>query len=168
MVGTILLVTATASGNLEFNRYGLLIIAATICYGLNLNLIKHHIPDLGALTITGVSLFLVAPPALAYLLLATPFASQVSQPELWFPLSAILLLGIVGTAMALIIFNTVVKLTDTTFTSSVTYLIPIVALILGILDGEPFFVQQGIGLAAILSGVWIANRRKRQPVNFQR
>lgn len=168
LVGTLLLVTATANGDFEFNRYGLLIIAATICYGLNLNLIKHHIPDLGALTITGVSLFLVAPAALIYLLTATPFMTQVTQPELWFPLSSILVLGIIGTAMALVIFNTVVKLTDTTFTSSVTYLIPIVALILGILDGEPFFVQQGIGLAAILSGVWIANKRKRQPFNTQR
>lgn len=168
LVGTLLLVTASANGDFEFNRYGLLIIVATICYGLNLNLIKHHIPDLGALTITGVSLFLVAPAALLYLLIATPFASQVNDPTVWFPLGAILILGIVGTAMALVIFNTVVKLTDTTFTSSVTYLIPIVALILGILDGEPFFLQQGIGLAAILTGVWIANKRKRQPFNTQR
>ncbi|WP_411359744.1 MULTISPECIES: DMT family transporter [unclassified Pseudidiomarina] len=168
LVGTVLLVTASANGDLEFNRFGLLIIAATICYGLNLNLIKHHIPDLGALTITGVSLFLVAPPALLYLLLATPFADQVTVAHNWFPLAAILILGIVGTSLALIIFNTVVKMTDTTFTSSVTYLIPIVALILGILDGEPFYLQQGVGMAAILGGVWIANRRKKQPFNTQR
>jgi drug/metabolite transporter (DMT)-like permease len=71
-------------------------------------------------------------------------------------------LGIVGTAAALIIFNTVVKLTDTTFTSSVTYLIPIVALILGVLDGEPFLMAHGFGMAAILFGVWIANRRSRK------
>lgn len=168
LVGTTLLVTASASGAFEFNRYALLIIAATICYGLNLNLIKHHIHDLSALTITGVSLFLVAPPALAYLLLATPFTSQLATPEQWFSLSAILILGVVGTAMALVIFNTVVKMTDTTFTSSVTYLIPIVALVLGIIDGEPFFIQQALGLGAILGGVWIANKRKRQPFNTQR
>lgn len=168
LVGTVLLVTASANGDLEFNRFGLLIIAATICYGLNLNLIKHHIPDLGALTITGVSLFLVASPALLYLLFATPFAEQVTVADNWFPLAAILVLGIVGTSLALIIFNTVVKMTDTTFTSSVTYLIPIVALILGILDGEPFYLQHGFGMAAILGGVWIANRRKKQPFNTQR
>jgi drug/metabolite transporter (DMT)-like permease len=168
LVGTVLLVTASANGDLEFNRFGLLIIAATICYGLNLNLIKHHIPDLGALTITGVSLFLVAPPALLYLLFATPFAEQVTVADNWFPLAAVLVLGIVGTSLALIIFNTVVKMTDTTFTSSVTYLIPIVALILGILDGEPFYLQHGFGMAAILGGVWIANRRKKQPFNTQR
>lgn len=160
--GTVLLVTASTSGDFEFNRYGLLIILATICYGLNLNLIKHHIPDLGALTITGVSLFLVAPPAALYLFFATPFTEQFGQPQFALALTAILILGIIGTAAALIIFNTLVKMTNTTFTSSVTYLIPIVALLLGVLDGEPFLIQHGMGMAAILSGVWIANRRKRK------
>lgn len=161
--GTVILITANASGALQFNAYALLIIVATICYGLNLNLIKHHIPDLSALTITGVSLFLVAPPALIYLLAATPFVEQVTtQPDAIFPLSAILVLGIIGTAMALVIFNTVVKMTDTTFTSSVTYLIPIVALILGVMDGEPFLIEHAVGMAAILVGVFIANRRPQK------
>ncbi|MDX1526032.1 MAG: DMT family transporter [Pseudidiomarina maritima] len=163
LVGTTLLVTAGEAGAFAFNQYGLLILAATVCYGLNLNLIKHHIPDLSALTITGVSLFLVAPPALLYLLFATPFIAQMSDFEsVQLSLAAVLVLGIVGTAAALVIFNTVVKLTDTTFTSSVTYLIPIVALILGVLDGEPFLMAHGFGMAAILFGVWIANRRSRK------
>ena len=163
LAGTIILITANASGNFTFNSYALFIIAATICYGLNLNLIKHHIPDLGALTITGVSLFLVAPPALIYLLVGTPFIEQVqTSAESQFALVAILVLGIIGTAMALVIFNTVVKMTDTTFTSSVTYLIPIVALILGVLDGEPFLIEHAVGMAAILTGVFIANRRTRK------
>ncbi|WP_417666065.1 DMT family transporter [Pseudidiomarina sp.] len=164
LAGTFVLITASASGELQFNSFALLIIVATICYGINLNLIKHHIPDLGALTITGVSLFLVAPPALIYLLVATPFTEQLTtQPDVLFSLGAILVLGIVGTAMALVIFNTVVKMTDTTFTSSVTYLIPIVALILGVLDGEPFLIEHAVGMAAILVGVFIANRRARKP-----
>lgn len=160
LAGTVILITANANGGFTFNSYALFIIVATICYGINLNLIKHHIPDLGALTITGVSLFLVAPPALLYLLFGTPFVEQVSSnSDSHFALAAILVLGIIGTAMALVIFNTVVKITDTTFTSSVTYLIPIVALILGVIDGEPFLIEHAIGMAAILTGVYIANRR---------
>lgn len=164
LAGTVILITANGSGEFQFNAYALLIILATICYGINLNLIKHHIPDLGALTITGVSLFLVAPPALLYLLFATPFIEQITaaQSGTYFSLTAILILGIIGTAMALIIFNTVVKMTDTTFTSSVTYLIPIVALILGVIDGEPFLIEHAIGMAAILTGVFIANRRAQK------
>src|SRR5690554_1762524 len=163
LLGTILLITAAGGNQLQFNGYALFVIAATICYGMNLNLIKHRLPDLGALTITGVSLFLVAPPALIYLLVGTPFIEQVSQadPAFYHALGAVLILGTVGTAMALVLFNTVVKLADTTFTSSVTYIIPIVALILGVLDGEPFLVAHGVGLVAILAGVFISNRRRR-------
>ncbi|HET8816971.1 MAG TPA: DMT family transporter, partial [Pseudidiomarina sp.] len=163
MAGTILLVTASANGELDFNAYGLLIIAATVCYGLNLNLIKHKISDLGALTITGVSLFLFAPPAALYLFLGTPILEQTNDPQFVFALTAVLALGIVGTAGALIIFNTVVKMSDTTFTSSVTYLIPIVALLLGVADGESFFLEHALGMVAILSGVWIANRKRKSP-----
>ncbi|RUO76530.1 EamA family transporter [Pseudidiomarina taiwanensis] len=162
LVGTILLITASATGEFSFNSYGLLIIVATICYGLNLNVIKHKIHDLGALTITGVSLALMAPPSLIYLFVATPVTTQVQDIQFFWSLSAILTLGIVGTAAALILLNTIVKLTDTTFTSSVTYLIPIIALILGVIDGEPFFLQHAIGLCAILMGVWIANKRARK------
>lgn len=165
MAGTLLLVTGGQPGDFTLNRYALLIMAATVCYGINLNLIKHKIADLSALTITGVSLFMVAPPALLYLFFATPFTAQFSHPDFYLSLAAVLTLAIIGTAAALVIFNTVVKLTDTTFTSSVTYLIPLVALLLGVLDGEPFVWTHGVGMSAILVGVWIANRRgrKRKP-----
>src|SRR5690606_23885192 len=101
--GTTLLVTASASGDLEFNRYALLIIAATICYGLNLNLIKYHIADLRPLTITGVSLFLVAPPAALYLALMTPLTEALAHPDAPLVIGATLALGMIGTAGALII-----------------------------------------------------------------
>lgn len=162
LVGTLMLITASANGELQFNSYALLVVGATICYGLNLNLIKYHISDLKPLTITGVSLFLVAPPAILYLFFATPVTTTMQHPDAWFALSAILALGIIGTAGALIIFNTLVQLTNTVFTSSVTYLIPIVALVLGLLDGEPFWLQQGVGFIAILVGVWITNRRQKK------
>jgi drug/metabolite transporter (DMT)-like permease len=163
LFGAILLVSANGSGDMQVNSYALLIVAATVCYGINLNVIKHKITDLSALTITGVSLFLMAPAAFIYLFVFTPFTHQIDQPQFSLALTAVLLLAIVGTAAALVIFNTVVKITDTTFASSVTYLIPIVALILGVLDGEPFYIEHALGMAAILSGVWIANRKKRKP-----
>ncbi|WP_417441175.1 DMT family transporter [Idiomarina sp.] len=161
LFGTLLLVTASANGSWDFNLYALLVLAATICYGLNLNLIKHKISDLSPLTITGISLLMAAVPATIYLFAGTDFMTQVQQPGAMLSLFSVLALGIAGTAGALVIFNHVVQLTNTVFTSSVTYLIPIVALILGILDGEDFWLQQGFGMLAILVGVWFANRRGR-------
>lgn len=161
LFGTLLLVTASPSGGWEFNLYALLVLIAAICYGLNLNLIKHKISDLRPLTITGISLLMASVPATIYLLAGTEFIYQVQQPGAMLPLFSVLTLGVVGTAGALIIFNHVVQLTNTVFTSSVTYIIPVVAVILGIIDGEAFWLQHGIGMFAILIGVWFANRKGR-------
>ena len=161
LFGTLLLVTASANGSWNFNLYALLVMAATICYGVNLNLIKHKISDLSPLTITGISLLMAAVPATVYLFAGTEFIAQVQQPGAMLSLVSVLALGIVGTAGALVIFNHVVQLTNTVFTSSVTYLIPVVAVLLGILDGEAFWLQHGVGMLAILIGVWFANRKGR-------
>ncbi|MFV1467243.1 DMT family transporter [Idiomarina sp. HB] len=161
LFGTLLLVTASANGSWDFNLYALLVMAATVCYGLNLNLIKHKISDLSPLTITGISLLMAAVPATVYLFAGTEFIAQVQQPGAVLSLFSVLALGIAGTAGALVIFNHVVQLTNTVFTSSVTYLIPVVAVLLGVLDGEAFWLQQGVGMLAILVGVWFANRKGR-------
>ncbi|MCA1767544.1 MAG: DMT family transporter [Idiomarina sp.] len=161
LFGTLLLVTASANGSWDFNLYALLVMAATICYGLNLNLIKHKISDLSPLTITGISLLMAAVPATVYLFAGTDFITQVQQPGAMLSLFSVLALGIAGTAGALVIFNHVVQLTNTVFTSSVTYLIPVVAVMLGVLDGEAFWLQHGVGMIAILIGVWFANRKGR-------
>lgn len=161
LVGTILLMTAGAQGRWDFNAYALLVLVATVCYGINLNLIKYKIADLSPLTITGISLMMASIPATLYLFLGTDFVEQVQQPGAVLSLVSVLTLGIIGTAGALIIFNHVVQLTNTVFTSSVTYLIPIVAMVLGILDGEEFWLQHAVGMFAILIGVWFANRRGR-------
>ncbi|KPD21947.1 MULTISPECIES: DMT family transporter [Idiomarina] len=161
LFGTLLLVTASANGSWDFNLYALLVMAATVCYGLNLNLIKHKISDLSPLTITGISLLMAAVPATVYLFAGTEFIAQVQQPGAMLSLFSVLALGIAGTAGALVIFNHVVQLTNTVFTSSVTYLIPVVAVLLGVLDGEAFWLQQGVGMLAILVGVWFANRKGR-------
>ena len=73
----------------------------------------------------------------------------------------IVLLGVMGTAIALIIFNHVVRLTDPVFTSSVTYFIPIIAVIWGLLDGETLVLMHFIGMAFIVVGVYIANRKSK-------
>ncbi|MGM0481064.1 MAG: DMT family transporter [Pseudomonadota bacterium] len=161
LFGTVLLMTAGADGSWTFNSYALLVLIATVCYGINLNLIKHKIADLRPLTITGVSLLMASIPATLYLFLGTDFVTQVQQPDALLSLLAVLILGVVGTAGALIIFNNLVQMTNTVFTSSVTYLIPIVAMLLGIMDGENFWLQHAIGMTAILVGVWFANRRGR-------
>ena len=159
--GTVWLVLAGSGRNLKISYYALFIIAATICYGVNLNVIKFKLSDLTASTITSVSLALVGPLAIGYLFLGTDFLTSMQQhPYAWWSFGAISLLGIMGTAIALVLFNKLVKVTNPIFASSVTYLIPIVAVLWGLFDNEILVMGQMAGMVMILAGVFIANRRR--------
>lgn len=159
--GTALLVLSGSEGIEKINYYSLFVVAATVCYGFNLNLVKYKLPDLDAVTITSVSLVMVSPIALYYLLFNTDFSNTVStEPGVIFAFGALIILGVIGTAVALIIFNNLVQITDPVFTSSVTYFIPIVAIMWGIMDGEQLFPLQFTGMGLILVGVFIANKSK--------
>ncbi|MEQ8925686.1 MAG: DMT family transporter [Fulvivirga sp.] len=162
--GTVILILAGPVGSIaSLNYYALYVVLATIFYGANLNLIKFKIQDLRARTITSLSLALVGPLAAIYLFGATDFINKVSTVDgALFSLGAIVLLGVMGTAIALILFNQLVKITSPIFTSSVTYLIPIVAVMWGIWDGELLYPGHYIGMVAIILGVYLANRKKKQ------
>jgi drug/metabolite transporter (DMT)-like permease len=71
------------------------------------------------------------------------------------------LLAILGTALAKIIFNRLIQLSDPVFSTSVTYLIPIVALFWGILDGESFSLWQLLAGGIILLGVYLSNLKTK-------
>ncbi|OEK03224.1 permease [Roseivirga sp. 4D4] len=162
-IGTAILLTAGSNeaGFSGFNYYAIFIVIATMCYGANLNIIKYYLADLNAVVITSVSILLVGPFALAYLLLGTEFTQKISAaPGAFEALGYITLLGVMSTGFALILFNRLVQITTPIFSSMVTYLIPIVALTWGILDGEVLVAGQIAGIAAILVGVFITNRKK--------
>lgn len=161
-VGTALLVLAGSGGSWEdLNLYGLFVVGATICYGFNLNIIKYKIESLRAISITSISISMVLVPALLFLLFGTDFLTKMNTiPEAKYSFAAISLLGFMSTSVALVIFNGLVKITSPIFTSSVTYLIPIVAVIWGIWDGESLLTGHFVGMVIILAGVFIANVRR--------
>lgn len=159
--GSVYLIIFGSAGEItEINYYSLLVVLATIFYGINLNIIKYRIPDLDARTITSISLFMAGILAAAFLFGYTDFVDHLT-PETYVPLGAILLLGVLGTAVALILFNQLVKITTPIFTSSVTYLIPVVAVAWGLLDHEILNLHHFIGLMLVIAGVYIVNTRQR-------
>lgn len=160
-IGSALLVLLGSNTINGMNYYGLLVLGATICYGFNLNLIKYKLQDLDAVTITSVSLIIVGPMAFGILFFFTDFTNTFSlEKAIFLSFSGIVFLGVMGTAVALIIFNNLVQITTPIFTSSVTYFIPIVAIIWGVLDGETITGFQAMGMGLILLGVFIANKSK--------
>ena len=160
-LGTIFLVFAGSSGITNINFYGLFVVLATICYGFNANIIKFNITGLNALTITSISLGMVMPIALAYTLFFTDVPHQVyTEPSARISLLYVSILGVLSTAVAMGIFNKLIQITTPIFSSSVTYLIPIVAVIWGLWDGEVLLLGHYLGMLGILTGVYIANRKK--------
>lgn len=156
--GTLLLILSGNGRVGDINYYALLVVLAALCYGFNLNIIKEYLSDVSPMAITSVSLLFVGPLSLIYLLFFSDFTANVVAVGVGWPLIAIILLGVVGTTAALVLFNKLVQMQSAVFASLVTYLIPVVAVFWGLLDGENITLLHFLGMAAILSGVYVANR----------
>jgi len=162
LAGTVLLSFINSSGGLgNLNSYLWLIVLATICYALNLNFLKYSLSGIDSLTITSVALFFSGPVSLM-LMPFTDFFSEISfSYEYLFALFCIALLGIFGTAIALILYTRLIMISSTLFSSSVTYLVPIVAVIWGYLDDEQLFPLHFAGMALILVGIYFINKSEK-------
>ena len=141
----------------EFNIPILAVILATIFYGISLNIIKKDLKDLDAISITSLSFLFIGPIA-GYYIFNTDFLEIARTDNGLESLIYILILGTLCTSLPVIIFNQLVKETSAIFAASVTYLIPIVALFWGLIDGELITKYHVIGMIVILSGVYLVNK----------
>ncbi len=160
--GCIVLAMARTGGGLgAFNSYALLIVLACACYGLNLNFIKFKIPSHAPMTIISVSLLLIAPLAYVYLFGFTNFTYKVSHIEgAWRALGFVLILALMSTAVANLLFYILLRISSPLFASSVTYVMPLVSVMWGVIDGEVLLAGHFIGMLLILGGVYLANWKK--------
>jgi drug/metabolite transporter (DMT)-like permease len=161
MVGAIMLVTSHSSGAASNDYiYSLFIVAATLCYAFSVNILRYKLSSLDPITTTSFALFFVGIPMGSFLF-STGFLSRTYDAAgSHFALTCILILGVFGTALSTVIFNKLIKVSDALFASSVTYLIPIVATLWGVMDNEHLGVFHLLGLSAILSGVYLINKQK--------
>lgn len=161
IAGTSILIFS-GNGDAELNNkfYGLYIVLATIFYGGSVNIIKHRLQGMKPLVMSSLALLTVGPFAFVYLLTTDAFDKLQHAPGAWEALLYITILAVFSTAVGLVLFNKLIHITTTLFASSSTYLIPIVALMWGVLDGEAIQFWHYIGMVIILAGVFIVNRAK--------
>jgi drug/metabolite transporter (DMT)-like permease len=157
--GIVVLALARAGGSMGgFNGYALLVVLACVFYGTNLNWVKYKIADLGSITIASVALTLIGPFGMIYLFGFSGFAVKMETVDgAWKAFGLIVLLALMSTAVATLLFNKLVKIATPLFTSSVTYIMPIVSVLWGLLDNEELFIGHFVGMAAILGGVYLTN-----------
>jgi drug/metabolite transporter (DMT)-like permease len=141
--------------------WSLLVVFSSIGYALNTNLIMTKLRDLDALSITTATFLITLIPALIALYYAGFFDIYVGTSEQHNALIYILFKSAIGTAFAMVVYNKLVQISSPVFASSVTYLIPIVALIWGYTDGELINIWQFVAGILILFGVYIGNKQSK-------
>ena len=159
-VGCVLLVLFGEGGNTTENYYyALLVVLASVFYGINVNLIKKYLSDLKPLTISTGNFIVMLFPALLVLYFSGFFEIAHEQKVIT-SLGYIAILGIVGTGLSNILFFKLIQLSSPVFASSVTYLIPVVAILLGyFVMNETLNIVQGIGASVVLLGVYFSSKK---------
>ena len=139
------------------NAFALFIVVATICYGINVNEIKFKLVNLSSLEITSLAFLFTGPIAGIYLLF-TDFTPVSETPDYLMNLAYIAILALFSSVIAVLIFNHLIKYTTTLFATSVTYIIPLFAIMWGTIDGESIRLIQLIWITVILLGVYLVNK----------
>ncbi len=161
LVGAMLLLLFNEGGDASTNiMYSLLVVLATICYAISVNGIKHYLKGLNSVTATLGAFTITGPIALAYLFFRTDFVNDLKTNELALKaFGYVCILAIIGTALSVVIFNLLIKNAGALFASTCTYLIPVVAVIWGLVDGEAVNLVQMGGVIIIILSVYLINRR---------
>lgn len=145
-------------------RYALLVVIAALCYGINVNTIKYKLEGVTPMAIALANFIAIALPALILLLTsAFPWTTFYHDTAIMTSLGYILILALFGTAFAKVLFNKLLTISSAVFSISITYLLPIVAIGWGVLDGEHFGGMQWLASGLILGGIYLVTETKKAP-----
>lgn len=151
-----------AGGSVEFGnnlRYGLLVVAATMCYAISVNTIKTHLQQIDAVIVTSMAFMFLGVPLGIYLFSGSFLSISLNHTGAGTALGYVAVLSTIGTSGAVLLFNYLIKHTSALFASSVTYLIPIAAIGWGIADGEQINLLHLLFILVVLFGVYLVNRK---------
>lgn len=162
--GICILVGVLNSGTLEVSMPHVgAILLATLMYATSLNTIKFKLSDFKSLEIASLAFTFLAIPAWIVTLSLDTIAVFKTNEHAFESLGYISILSVFGTCLALVLFNRIIALKSPMFASSVTYMIPIVAVVLGVfLYHEQFEISQLLGMGVIVCGVYLVNSKQKE------
>jgi len=145
--------------------YAALVLVATLCYGISLTTIKFKLHEVPSLIITSLSFFSILFPALIIAFVTNAFEPLYAHPDGLKSLGFLSVLSVVGTAFAVFLFTKLVAISSHIFASGVTYLIPVVAVFIGVLAGDEFQLINILWVIIIIAAVYLMNKKSRLPIN---
>ena len=161
LAGTIILIMESSSLNPNQNYwYAVFVLTASLGYAFNVNIIKKYLSDIPAMSITAGHFILLIFPVFLILIFSGFFTSVEFTPQTNSSLIYLIILSVVGTGLAKIMFNKLIQISSPVFSTSVAYLIPVVAIIWGFVDGEKVSYLQLLAGIIILAGIYLVNRVK--------
>ena len=162
LIGSVLLMYQGSVINPDQNLlYVFFIIFASVLYAVQVNLLKVHLQDVSAVAITVGNFIFIFPLAVVIFLMSDYKQIDINDKDVKVALFCLLILSIIGTVFAKILFNKFVQIASPVFASSVTYTLPIIALFWGLIDGEVFTLNQFFATVIILIGVYLANKKSK-------
>lgn len=161
-VGAAILMSDDGNGGKSDVFNSLLIVLATAFYGLNGLIISKYLSGIQSFKLSSVIFTIWLGPALVILGFTGFFNEFESTPEQWKGMGYVTILGLIGTATAMILFYKLIQQTSAIFASVVTYLMPVVAVIWGIIDGEKLTIIHALGGILILAGVYLIQMNSKK------
>jgi drug/metabolite transporter (DMT)-like permease len=159
-VGVVLLLFYGKSVSIQGDwEHIIAVVLATLCYATSLSTIRYKLSHYKSIDIAAIAFILLIIPSIIIFFLERTWIVFESNNMVWDNFIAICILGLIGTAFALFLFNNIIKNTSALFASSVTYFIPIVAVIIGFFFGERLSSYQILSMLIVLLGVFIANSK---------
>lgn len=154
-IGAFILITSGQSMGIGRDSwYGIFAVAAGILYSWSSNIIENNFSDMSPLNISAASFGSMAPIAITLLVVFDAPGTITNDPNGFQGLGYVAILAVFSTVMASIVFFYLIQKSSAVFASTVAYLIPIVALMWGVIDGEIITVNHFIGMALIMVGVY--------------
>lgn len=156
--GALLLMLSRQQGGdtLALSPPSLLLLLACVCWSVSAQVTRRYLYRENTLAMTGWAFLFILPVAwgglLAYGTLPRMLAADAT------PVAFALLCMLISTA-AVIGYNWLIVNGGPLFALSTTYLVPVVAIAWGLLDGETVQPLQFLGLALALLGLWLMQRR---------
>ena len=156
LMGAVLLIAFGQNAGLKGNLwYGIFILIGCVCYAVSTNIVKEHLQEMSSYKISAVAFFIVGIPCLIYLLTTNIIDVIQTDEHGWTSLGTVTVLALGGTLLATVLFFKLVQLTNPLFASLVSYLIPMIAMLLGSFDVESITMLHFFGMGLILLGVYL-------------